>query len=311
MAYFETIRSLSSKLHQRVYNENETENYIGDVFNLCHNSNPKFKENQIAALESGLVDSLTYFAQNARADDCKMLAFRAIGQMCFENKVTSTQVGKNHELVTLVLNNLNSETNDYMKEEALYSVKNAAANSWETHNIFLQLVPSVVRILRSPTHHCSLRAQCLFFIGVLAYNHDSRISLIDLGCIAPLVEILQSSNQELYPTSAALALACLVGGDKAYDYIFECETKLHTKLLDAFQATLLRRPYPPGSELYFTDWKLMMGLMQLCKNKTAKHAMIEKGLIKMIQVATSQRDKRDPRLTQYALEALWICTAPE
>jgi hypothetical protein len=62
-----------------------------------------------------------------------------------------------------------------LKEEAIYSVKNAAANSWDAHQQFNFLIPSVVLLLNRYLHdNHSLSAQCVFFIGVLAYNPASR-----------------------------------------------------------------------------------------------------------------------------------------
>eukprot|EP00298_Acanthocystis_sp_HF-20_P009131 c18122_g1_i1.p1 GENE.c18122_g1_i1~~c18122_g1_i1.p1 ORF type:complete len:324 (+),score=111.14 c18122_g1_i1:26-973(+) len=300
------IKALSAALHKRQYQWNITESKINNIFDLCHNSNPQYKENQDIALQMGMIDDLAYFAGTATNVRCQILAFRAIGQICFENKLTSNYVGRNTALINLALLTLNNSEDNDLREESLYSIKNAAANSWETHSTFILFIPSVVKILQSSSYN-ALRAQCIFFIGVLAYNSSLREQLIEMGAVEPLVEVIKSSNEQLYPTSAALALACLVGGDKKYDYIFDNAKQLPNQLLQAFEATLQKRPYPPGSELYFTDWKLMMGLSHLCRNQTCREAMIQKGFLSMIEIALSRPDQK---LRKYGLDALWLCSQP-
>ena len=82
----------------------------------------------------------------------------------------------------------------------------------------------------------------------------TRYHLIEAGAVLPLVEVMTSRDTRLFPTSAAIAVACLVGDDPDRVELCGAGQGLIRQLVDAFDATLKGRAYPSGSELYYTDW---------------------------------------------------------
>lgn len=302
------VLRLVETLRQR-YDGETTESAIGGLFDLCHNSNKLFQEYQNAAYNLGVVDLLLHYGQSSQVEECRKLAFRALGQMCFNNVDVSRFIGQNRELASIVSSILSDPISSAdLKEEALYSVKNAAANSWQSHANLIGLVPIVVALLKlSDPLNSTLRSQCVFFLGVLAYNKDSRAYLIEAGAVPPLVEVMNSHDTRLFPTSAAIAVACLVGEDAARSRMCGAGSQLIRQLVDAFEATLLGKAYPAGSELYYTDWKLMMGIVRLAQNVENKQVLIEAGMIKLLHAAVGSA-RSTPQLVQYCLEALWLLT---
>jgi hypothetical protein len=149
----------------------------------------------------------------------------------------------------------NPEDSAGLKEEAIYSVKNAAANSWESHSHFAHLIPVIVVLLKAYMHdNHSLSAQCVFFIGVLAYNPASRLSLLEGGVISALVDVMRLKDNQIFPTSAALALGCLMGHTDTDPSLDVVDDDLMWQLMQAMEVTLQGKSFPLGSELYYTSW---------------------------------------------------------
>jgi hypothetical protein len=67
----------------------------------------------------------------------------------------------------------------------------------------------------------------------------------------------------------------------------------------------LKLDFPPNSNVFFDDWKLMVGLSNLVKSPAAKKVLLELGLVEIIEQALRKEDA-DPRLTKNALSTLWL-----
>eukprot|EP00301_Raphidiophrys_heterophryoidea_P006368 c12573_g1_i4.p1 GENE.c12573_g1_i4~~c12573_g1_i4.p1 ORF type:complete len:241 (-),score=38.18 c12573_g1_i4:454-1068(-) len=164
-------------------NELNAQEAVSEIFDLCHNSQSSFKRNQDEAGKSGIVDSLIQIVTAVHcSESLKLLSYRSLGQMCFGNESLSLMVGQNVELIKNVSMILSAPgISASFKDEALYPLKNAAGNSWDTHPHLIPLVPQAAHT----THHISstrthvfsdvLHITCCLALYI-TYCYQSRIT---------------------------------------------------------------------------------------------------------------------------------------
>jgi hypothetical protein len=65
---------------------------------------------------------------------------------------------------------------------------------------------------------------------------------------------MQLKNNHIFPTSAALALGCLMGHTDVHPCLDVIDDDLVWQLVQAMEVTLQGKAFPVGSELYYTSW---------------------------------------------------------
>eukprot|EP00301_Raphidiophrys_heterophryoidea_P026572 c9207_g1_i2.p1 GENE.c9207_g1_i2~~c9207_g1_i2.p1 ORF type:complete len:339 (-),score=67.06 c9207_g1_i2:523-1497(-) len=271
---------------------------------------------QNAAADSGCIPPLVHFAKLAAADSGRVAAFQALAQVCFGNESTSHLVCTSDGFLPLVIQTLASPSmSTLVKETALRAATNSAGNSWPDHALFVELVPCVVAIVQDEHQLKELRAECVGFLNVLAYNESSREMLVASRTFNPLVKIMQSGDSRLESTTAAIAVANLVAHQsRPVDEIMAgVQHKLLENLVECFLATLDGKDFPTGSGLYFTAWKLSMGICNLCKALKNKQPFRDAGLSHALEHALRISSKSSSpghvALAGHSLRALWILNA--
>eukprot|EP00300_Choanocystis_sp_HF-7_P024607 c26107_g1_i1.p1 GENE.c26107_g1_i1~~c26107_g1_i1.p1 ORF type:complete len:311 (+),score=69.42 c26107_g1_i1:44-976(+) len=264
------------------------------------------KANQQEAVDSGCVHALVQLAGTASTLDCKVAAFQALAQVCFNNEPVSHAVTLTTGFIEILSEILEGNESSDLKEMALRSATNSAGNTWGDHPRFMALVPSVIRGISEKAYSKEFRAECVGFINVLAYNEKSRPQLIEFGAIDPLVTVMRSGDLGLEYTTATIALANLVG-DCLDHPVLSCagQTKLMSDLVACFEATLHRQDFPPNSGLFFTPWKLSMSISRLCQHSHNKAPLREAGLVPILRLALEESDSQDQAVVAYSLRALW------
>eukprot|EP00300_Choanocystis_sp_HF-7_P016672 c19485_g1_i2.p1 GENE.c19485_g1_i2~~c19485_g1_i2.p1 ORF type:complete len:128 (-),score=23.87 c19485_g1_i2:22-405(-) len=101
-----------------------------------------------------------------------------------------------------------------------------------------------------------------------------------------------------YNMSALIGLACLAEGDDLVDATHVC-----TELIEALKATLRGEDYPSGSRLFFKDWRLMIGICNLCNNRQNRTMLTKSGLVPVL--GDILKTSKDTRLVATTLSTLW------
>merc|ERR1712110_948684 len=103
--------------------------------------------------------------------------------------------------------------------------------------------------------------------------------------------VVASNDPDLLPTSAAVAVANLVGGLE--DDGMTASKAVMVLVCDAFRAALTNEDFPAGSSIYYTDWKMAKGLHHLAKNKANRSHLRQASIMPLLMEAlASQKDKR-------------------
>eukprot|EP00301_Raphidiophrys_heterophryoidea_P006365 c12573_g1_i1.p1 GENE.c12573_g1_i1~~c12573_g1_i1.p1 ORF type:complete len:161 (-),score=32.20 c12573_g1_i1:131-613(-) len=132
-----------------------------------------------------------------------------------------------------------------------------------------------------------------------------RPHLLQAHTLDMLVDVMGSNRDDMFPTSAAVAVACLVGDQPNHPALEAGKgTSLMKQLCLALNATLQGHDFPRGTGTFYTGWKLMMGIANLCRNPANKTALRDAGLLDHVTAALTPTTP-DPRMIQYSLMALW------
>jgi hypothetical protein len=81
------------------------------------------------------------------------------------------------------------------------------------------------------------------------------------------------------------------------------------QIVDALEATLAGRDYPPNTNGFYTDWKLSMGIAHMCRHAPTRLKLREYGLVPLLGRALKMPDAK-PKLISRSLEALWCVSEP-
>eukprot|EP00300_Choanocystis_sp_HF-7_P014426 c18685_g1_i2.p1 GENE.c18685_g1_i2~~c18685_g1_i2.p1 ORF type:complete len:207 (+),score=33.92 c18685_g1_i2:822-1442(+) len=165
---------------------------------------------------------------------------------------------------------------------------------------------------------------CCWFVLFCLRHHPSRILLqlakqqqqperffwgknVDDLMIWELNQAMEVNDEETWPISAALAVACLVEGQHP---ALErgCHKKILSDLVTALEAALCGWDFPRGTGGFPTDFKMMMGVQMLCKTKVNCAYLLECGVMRLIRCALDNTEASDI-LHRYSLLALWAIIA--
>lgn len=272
------------------------------IFRLCHPASDDFRIYQEGAYRAGvskvLVDHI--LSENVE-DECRLAGFLAIGSLTFHNDKVSILVGMNVDFVNQVAALLDStETSDDLKFSALNAASNTA-NSAEVHDNVIRLVPATIRLFETSNHN-KLRGQVVTFIGLLAYQEQCRSRLREFGAIPVFWNVIQNpQNIFLRPASAALSLSNLGAipcGDEIRDDTVVVE------VVNVLTATINGEDHPRGSAVFYTTWKVMRSVSNMCVKKVLVRRLRELKINNLVALALSNPNG-DTRLTEASLHVLW------
>eukprot|EP00300_Choanocystis_sp_HF-7_P014428 c18685_g1_i5.p1 GENE.c18685_g1_i5~~c18685_g1_i5.p1 ORF type:complete len:195 (+),score=33.78 c18685_g1_i5:605-1189(+) len=163
----------------------------------------------------------------------------------------------------------------------------------------------LVRFIAFLFYFC--RSAATKFLCNLSYNDQTRPFVLKSGVLEPLVQAMEVNDEETWPISAALAVACLVEGQHP---ALErgCHKKILSDLVTALEAALCGWDFPRGTGGFPTDFKMMMGVQMLCKTKVNCAYLLECGVMRLIRCALDNTEASDI-LHRYSLLALWAIIA--
>lgn len=275
------------------------------LFEACHvQSDPSAHQNAICNL-GGVMD-LTALAHTAD-NHTQLFIFTVLGQIGFSNEDSARVIGNDQNLLYLVLHKLASSDHvcsAKLKQYCIFSLTNAVANAWDCHPHLSALFEPLVRLLETSTDKFLL-SQCVLTLGNFSYNEHTRGALLDVGALAPLKAVVASNDPDLLPTSAAVAVANLMGG---LEDEMTASSAVMVLVMDAFRAALTNEDFPAGSSIYYTDWKMAKGMHHLAKNRANRSHLRQAGLMPLLEEALMCQDKRTLRAVQ---EILWLLSADE
>eukprot|EP00298_Acanthocystis_sp_HF-20_P029575 c8474_g1_i1.p1 GENE.c8474_g1_i1~~c8474_g1_i1.p1 ORF type:complete len:349 (-),score=70.07 c8474_g1_i1:43-990(-) len=297
-----TINTHTTNIHEMI-------EIMIELFKRCHMDTPGFHLYQNAASNLDIVEVLVQIAKENKDDpEVLKMAFKVIGQMGFSNQGTSSKTANTISLVNFVVDILaDTSVSAKIKKNAIYSVANAVANSWDDHPRLVVIIPYLVQFLESDFDN-ELCIQCVLTLGNFAYNQKSHKFLLEAGALKSLAKVVAKGDANLLPTSAAIAIANLAGSSghslsQTMPSLSSNETVMNL-VRNAFESTLNKQDYPPGSSIFYSDWKLAIGLANLATCEEGRRALHKADITPLLGRALSQ--SHDPRLVGPVLQTLWL-----
>eukprot|EP00300_Choanocystis_sp_HF-7_P037189 c53209_g1_i1.p1 GENE.c53209_g1_i1~~c53209_g1_i1.p1 ORF type:complete len:305 (-),score=59.36 c53209_g1_i1:121-1035(-) len=225
-------------------------------------------------------------------------ALACLTELAFDNMQIALKLGKSDQLLDCCYSILSSP-DPYLWMDAADVLGNTAGFSWEVHPNTLCCLDPIIALLQSPNTPHEAIEQCTRYLVAHAYNPTSRQRLREAGAAEALIK--HSKSLGLYSMSGLMGLACLVGDDESHPALQA--PAMCRDLVAALSATLQGSDYPPGSRLFFTDWRLMLGISNLCGSAANRPMLLECGLMPVLGEILATR--RDQRLIEATLTTLW------
>eukprot|EP00301_Raphidiophrys_heterophryoidea_P016680 c262_g1_i2.p1 GENE.c262_g1_i2~~c262_g1_i2.p1 ORF type:complete len:214 (+),score=69.80 c262_g1_i2:572-1213(+) len=198
----------------------------------------------------------------------------------------------------------NKQTKAAKKTRTKYQSTNPPSSS---HPILQQFVPNCTSLIASTTTTVTrqTKANCIRFLGQLASNPANSDFLLDprFDVLPLLVDAMKSLSVDRACTSAAVAVANLAGHKS--QFLDQTQTRELMKILaNAWLRALNGQDFPPGSNIFYDDWKLMVGISKLLANPQNCIMLRNEGIVPLIEISL-RKPNAHPKLTTHALMSLW------
>eukprot|EP00301_Raphidiophrys_heterophryoidea_P021256 c5736_g1_i1.p1 GENE.c5736_g1_i1~~c5736_g1_i1.p1 ORF type:complete len:353 (-),score=60.23 c5736_g1_i1:195-1157(-) len=285
---------------------------IRKIFLFVHFYEDDSLAKSVACVNCGAIQALLGVVLDSSSQfDTKASALRTLGQMSCFNEQISTKAAACVEFVQVIKPVFDTPIPP-LWADTCYLINVIAADSWASHSILRQFVPDCTRLIES---HDSLvtketRANCIRFLGQLASNPANSDFLLEpqFKVLPLLVDAMRSLCVDRACTSAAVAVANLAGHNS--QYLDANQTRELMKILvNALSRTLRGQDFPVGSNIFYDDWKLMVGVSKLLVNEENRTLLRSEGIVPLITISLSKSNPH-PKLTHHALLALWLLTSP-
>jgi len=237
--------------------------------------------------------------------ELKLAALRCVGNLCFANYEGCEKVSQ-WEGFEDVINMLSGPYTDefHVKYFAIYLLNNVTFGLKEIPKKSLRMIPHLMRLLKSMPNTLDMKRDVVSALNILAYQKSARRALVKAGAVKALISVVQTPpNINVEQTSAAICIANVIGEFENHPALSAAGSVVLGSLVQAFNYTLKGKPYPPGSNEYYTDWKLAMGLANLANSDANQTVLAKAGIVDLLLVCLDKNS--DPRLVDAVYETLF------
>lgn len=265
---------------------------------LIRNAGPTERQLQDQVSNQKGVELLIGFTCLPHEHETRSSALACLTELAFDNLPIALKLGSSEQLLDCCYDILSS-SDPQLWMDAADVLGNTAGFCWEVHHNTLRCVTPVVALLNNPATPLEVVEQCTRFLVAHAYNPSSRATLRGAGAAEALIK--HSKKLGPYSMSGLMGLACLLGDDESHPAL--CAPDMCCELVQALSATLEGKDFPPGSRLFFTDWRLMLGIANLCGSAVNRPVLVQAGILTVL--ADILRTRGDERLIRATLMSLW------
>eukprot|EP00300_Choanocystis_sp_HF-7_P018294 c19998_g1_i2.p1 GENE.c19998_g1_i2~~c19998_g1_i2.p1 ORF type:complete len:300 (+),score=51.76 c19998_g1_i2:51-950(+) len=273
------------------------------LFMMCHPefvNHAKFQEHTVA-LDGHL--QIISIARDVQYDvGTRVLAFLTLGTICFRNEDTCRKLVQGTDIISIAYELLQSDDNaPRLKWASLNTVSNCAYCA-EVHPQIIHLLDRAVTVFHSTTDNPQLCVQIVILLGLLAYNDANRHILKQAGVVDVFRTVLHTNDRSLRPVAGAIALACLLDPSEYTPKDIQGLTNLTDDVVLALEATLAGEDFPRRSGAYYTTWKIVRSVANMCTHQLLRDKLMKLGLIGLLQKTL---ETSEPKVIEHTLRALW------